>query len=147
MQKQLFYSPLLNVIKVLFPQFHPSPVSSGSQQSSKTSPPAPTLLSSSTMARSKQTSSKSRSFWNRRWLLPGTVVNQTVDKEHCGGLFLESSLFHSPGSAFSCLWCRYPHLSPLNKESFDVGADIFAKFSAFIKNSPNNASKFGRLFP
>lgn len=34
---------------------------------------------------------------------------------------------------------RYPHLSPLNKESFDVGADIFAKFSAFIKNRPNNA--------
>lgn len=27
-----------------------------------------------------------------------------------------------------------------------MGADIFAKFSAFIKNSPNNASKFGRLF-
>lgn len=37
--------------------------------------------------------------------------------------------------------CRYPHLSPVNKESFDVGADIFAKFSAFIKNSPNNACK------
>lgn len=34
---------------------------------------------------------------------------------------------------------RYPHLSPLNKESFDVGADIFAKFSAFIKNNPNNS--------
>ncbi|XP_032411409.1 chloride intracellular channel protein 2 [Xiphophorus hellerii] len=34
---------------------------------------------------------------------------------------------------------RYPHLSPVNKESFDVGSDIFAKFSAFIKNSPNNA--------
>ncbi|XP_072292393.1 chloride intracellular channel protein 2 [Eucyclogobius newberryi] len=34
---------------------------------------------------------------------------------------------------------RYPHLSPINKESFDVGADIFAKFSAFIKNSPTNA--------
>ncbi|XP_075902760.1 chloride intracellular channel protein 2 [Nelusetta ayraudi] len=34
---------------------------------------------------------------------------------------------------------RYPHLSPINKESFDVGADIFAKFSAFIKNSPNNS--------
>ncbi|XP_028272487.1 chloride intracellular channel protein 2 [Parambassis ranga] len=34
---------------------------------------------------------------------------------------------------------KYPHLSPLNKESFDVGADIFAKFSAFIKNQPNNA--------
>ncbi|XP_041930102.1 chloride intracellular channel protein 2 [Alosa sapidissima] len=33
----------------------------------------------------------------------------------------------------------YPHLSPLNKESFDVGADIFAKFSAYIKNSPTNA--------
>lgn len=33
---------------------------------------------------------------------------------------------------------RYPDLSP-NKESLDVGADIFAKFSAFIKNSPNNA--------
>lgn len=32
----------------------------------------------------------------------------------------------------------YPHLSPLNKESFDVGADIFAKFSAYIKNSPTN---------
>lgn len=35
----------------------------------------------------------------------------------------------------------YPHLSPRYKESFDVGADIFAKFSAFIKNSPNNACK------
>ncbi|XP_030620750.1 chloride intracellular channel protein 2 [Chanos chanos] len=34
---------------------------------------------------------------------------------------------------------NYPHLSPLNKESFDVGADIFAKFSAFIKKSPNNS--------
>ncbi|XP_018589362.1 chloride intracellular channel protein 2 [Scleropages formosus] len=34
---------------------------------------------------------------------------------------------------------RYPQLSPANKESFDVGADIFAKFSAFIKNSPNNS--------
>ncbi|XP_006632969.1 chloride intracellular channel protein 2 [Lepisosteus oculatus] len=33
---------------------------------------------------------------------------------------------------------RYPRLSPLNKESFDVGSDIFAKFSAFIKNSPAN---------
>ncbi|KAJ8398014.1 hypothetical protein AAFF_G00433610 [Aldrovandia affinis] len=33
---------------------------------------------------------------------------------------------------------RYPRLSPLNKESFNVGADIFAKFSAFIKNSPIN---------
>ncbi|KAG9335518.1 hypothetical protein JZ751_004544 [Albula glossodonta] len=26
-----------------------------------------------------------------------------------------------------------------SKESFDVGADIFAKFSAYIKNTPNNA--------
>ncbi|XP_035387968.1 chloride intracellular channel protein 2 [Electrophorus electricus] len=34
---------------------------------------------------------------------------------------------------------RYPHLSPLNKESYDVGADIFARFSAYIKNSPNNS--------
>ncbi|XP_039622002.1 chloride intracellular channel protein 2 [Polypterus senegalus] len=33
---------------------------------------------------------------------------------------------------------RYPHLSPLNKESFDVGSDIFAKFSAYIKNYPAN---------
>lgn len=40
---------------------------------------------------------------------------------------------------------RYPHLSPLNKESFDVGADIFAKFSAFIKNSPNNACELCHL--
>ncbi|MBN3297479.1 CLIC2 protein, partial [Amia calva] len=32
----------------------------------------------------------------------------------------------------------YPRLSPLNKESFDVGSDIFAKFSAFIKNNPAN---------
>uniref|UniRef100_A0A8C8BZJ5 Chloride intracellular channel protein n=1 Tax=Oncorhynchus tshawytscha TaxID=74940 RepID=A0A8C8BZJ5_ONCTS len=35
---------------------------------------------------------------------------------------------------------RYPHLSPVNKESFDVGADIFAKFSAFIKNNPANTT-------
>lgn len=143
MQNQLFYLPLLNVTKVLFPQFHPPPVSSGSQRSSKTSPLAPTLLSSSTTARSKQTSSKSRSFWNRRWLLPGTVFNQSVDKEPLWWFILRNQPFHSQDSAFSCLWCRYPHLSPLNKESFDVGADIFAKFSAFIKNSPNNASKFG----
>ncbi|KAG5851865.1 chloride intracellular channel protein 2-like [Anguilla anguilla] len=34
---------------------------------------------------------------------------------------------------------RYPSLSPLNKDSFNVGADIFAKFSAFIKNSPTNS--------
>ncbi|KAG7465067.1 hypothetical protein MATL_G00172290 [Megalops atlanticus] len=34
---------------------------------------------------------------------------------------------------------RYPRLSPMNKESFDVGADIFAKFSAYIKNSPTNS--------
>lgn len=30
---------------------------------------------------------------------------------------------------------RYPHLSPKNKESFDVGSNIFAKFSAYIKNT------------
>ncbi|XP_043913569.1 chloride intracellular channel protein 2 [Protopterus annectens] len=36
---------------------------------------------------------------------------------------------------------RYPHLSPRNKESFDVGSDIFAKFSAFIKNSREDTSK------
>ena len=47
-----------------------------------------------------------------------------------------------PTSSFPCLLHRYPHLSPLNKESFDVGADIFAKFSAYIKNSPNNACTF-----
>lgn len=116
MQNQLFYSPLFNVIKVLFPQFHPSPVSSGSQQSSKTSPPAPTLLSSFTTARSKQTSSKSRSFWNRRWLRPGTVVNQTVDKEHCGGLFLDTGLTPRPllspvfgaGILISAHWTKSP---------------------------------------
>ncbi|KAG5843572.1 hypothetical protein ANANG_G00152320 [Anguilla anguilla] len=33
---------------------------------------------------------------------------------------------------------RYPHLSPQNKESFDVGADLFAKFSAYIKSTPTN---------
>lgn len=43
---------------------------------------------------------------------------------------------------YSSVSCRYPHLSPLNKDSFDVGADIFAKFSAFIKNSPNNSCEF-----
>lgn len=36
---------------------------------------------------------------------------------------------------------RYPHLSPRNKESFDVGSDIFAKFSAYIKNSRKDANK------
>ncbi|XP_041075531.1 chloride intracellular channel protein 2-like [Polyodon spathula] len=35
---------------------------------------------------------------------------------------------------------RYPHLSPQNKESFDVGSDIFAKFSAYIKNSSANTN-------
>lgn len=34
---------------------------------------------------------------------------------------------------------RYPHLSPKYKESFDVGSDIFAKFSAYIKNPRKEA--------
>lgn len=59
--------------------------------------------------------------------------------------FLSSNTL-TPGLLLSALACRYPHLSPLNKESFDVGADIFAKFSAFIKNSPNNACKLWLLW-
>ncbi|XP_030064970.1 chloride intracellular channel protein 2 [Microcaecilia unicolor] len=35
---------------------------------------------------------------------------------------------------------RYPHLSPQNKESFDVGSDIFARFSAYIKNTRKEAN-------
>ncbi|XP_029463043.1 chloride intracellular channel protein 2 isoform X2 [Rhinatrema bivittatum] len=35
---------------------------------------------------------------------------------------------------------RYPHLSPKSKESFDVGSDIFAKFSAYIKNTRKEAN-------
>ncbi|XP_069505148.1 chloride intracellular channel protein 2 [Ambystoma mexicanum] len=35
---------------------------------------------------------------------------------------------------------RYPHLSPRNKESFDVGSNIFAKFSAYIKNTRKEAN-------
>ncbi|XP_069068264.1 chloride intracellular channel protein 2 isoform X2 [Pleurodeles waltl] len=35
---------------------------------------------------------------------------------------------------------RYPHLSPKNKESFDVGSNIFAKFSAYIKNTRKEAN-------
>uniref|UniRef100_A0A8C0AQ76 Chloride intracellular channel 2 n=1 Tax=Buteo japonicus TaxID=224669 RepID=A0A8C0AQ76_9AVES len=34
----------------------------------------------------------------------------------------------------------YPHLSPKYKESFDVGSDIFAKFSAYIKNPRKEAN-------
>ncbi|XP_010819842.1 chloride intracellular channel protein 2 isoform X3 [Bos javanicus] len=36
---------------------------------------------------------------------------------------------------------RYPHLSPRNKESFDVGCNLFAKFSAYIKNTQKEANK------
>nr|XP_006111420.1 chloride intracellular channel protein 2 [Pelodiscus sinensis] len=36
---------------------------------------------------------------------------------------------------------RYPHLSPKYKESFDVGSDIFAKFSAYIKNPHKEANE------
>ncbi|XP_036271701.1 chloride intracellular channel protein 2 [Pipistrellus kuhlii] len=36
---------------------------------------------------------------------------------------------------------RYPCLSPKNKESFDVGSDLFAKFSAYIKNTQKEANK------
>uniref|UniRef100_A0AAY4CB31 Chloride intracellular channel protein n=1 Tax=Denticeps clupeoides TaxID=299321 RepID=A0AAY4CB31_9TELE len=40
----------------------------------------------------------------------------------------------------------YPHLSPLNKESFDVGADIFAKFSAYHQiHEKNLLREFKRL--
>lgn len=152
MHHQLFYL-LLNVMihtfEFCFLIFNPSPAPSGSQKSSKTSPPAPTPLSSSTTAHSKRTSSKSRSSWNRRWLRPGNTAvkktNQTVHKEPlCWCLFSENGLF-TPRPLLSPLCCRYPHLSPLNKESFDVGADIFAKFSAFIKNTGNNASELVRL--
>uniref|UniRef100_A0A8C9UX69 Chloride intracellular channel protein n=1 Tax=Spermophilus dauricus TaxID=99837 RepID=A0A8C9UX69_SPEDA len=36
---------------------------------------------------------------------------------------------------------RYPHLSPKYKESFDVGCNLFAKFSAYIKNTQKEANK------
>ncbi|XP_048192045.1 chloride intracellular channel protein 2 isoform X2 [Perognathus longimembris pacificus] len=36
---------------------------------------------------------------------------------------------------------RYPHLSPKYKESFDVGCNLFAKFSAYIKNTKMEANK------
>lgn len=36
---------------------------------------------------------------------------------------------------------RYPHLSPKNKESFDVGCNLFAKFSAYIKNTQKESNK------
>ncbi|KYO45099.1 chloride intracellular channel protein 2 [Alligator mississippiensis] len=36
---------------------------------------------------------------------------------------------------------RYPHLSPKYKESFDVGSDVFAKFSAYIKNTRKEANE------
>ncbi|KAM9180141.1 chloride intracellular channel protein 2 isoform 3-T3 [Dugong dugon] len=36
---------------------------------------------------------------------------------------------------------RYPHLSPKYKESFDVGSNLFAKFSAYIKNTQKEANK------
>ncbi|XP_039344339.1 chloride intracellular channel protein 2 isoform X2 [Mauremys reevesii] len=35
----------------------------------------------------------------------------------------------------------YPHLSPKYKESFDVGSNIFAKFSAYIKNPHKEANE------
>lgn len=112
----------------------PSP---GSRMSSKTSLLGQTLPSFSTTASSRQTSSKSRSFSNKRWPRPGycfphVVLMAGVMRWCCEGS-LQLIFF------LSCVFCRYPHLSPINKESFDVGADIFAKFSAFIKNSPNNS--------
>ncbi|XP_005994809.1 chloride intracellular channel protein 2 isoform X1 [Latimeria chalumnae] len=36
---------------------------------------------------------------------------------------------------------RYPHLSPRYKDSFDAGSDIFAKFSAYIKNAQKEANE------
>ncbi|XP_043830012.1 chloride intracellular channel protein 2 isoform X3 [Dromiciops gliroides] len=36
---------------------------------------------------------------------------------------------------------RYPRLSPKYMESFDVGCDIFAKFSAYIKNTQKDTNK------
>ncbi|XP_044540456.1 chloride intracellular channel protein 2-like, partial [Gracilinanus agilis] len=41
----------------------------------------------------------------------------------------------------SFLPLRYPRLSPKYPESFDVGCDIFAKFSAYIKNAQKESSK------
>ncbi|KAM3827654.1 chloride intracellular channel protein 2 isoform 2-T2 [Vipera latastei] len=36
---------------------------------------------------------------------------------------------------------KYPQLTPQNKESMDVGRNIFAKFSAYIKNPHKEANK------
>ncbi|XP_062820019.1 chloride intracellular channel protein 2 isoform X2 [Anolis carolinensis] len=36
---------------------------------------------------------------------------------------------------------RYPRLTPKNRESLDVGRNIFAKFSAYIKNPHKEANK------
>jgi hypothetical protein len=53
----------------------------------------------------------------------------------------------TPGSVLICvndsslIFLRYPHLSPKYKESFDVGCNLFAKFSAYIKNTQKEANK------
>lgn len=115
--------------------YSPSP---GSRMSSKTSLLGQTHLSSSTTASSRQTSSKSRSFSNKRWPRPGYCFSHVVIM---AGVMVVVLIFN-----LSSVSCRYPHLSPINKESFDVGADIFAKFSAFIKNSPNNSCELFFIF-
>ncbi|KAL8180980.1 UNVERIFIED_CONTAM: Chloride intracellular channel protein 2 [Gekko kuhli] len=40
-----------------------------------------------------------------------------------------------------CMLVRYPQLAPKYKDSLHVGADIFAKFSAYIKNPHKDANK------
>ncbi|XP_075812984.1 chloride intracellular channel protein 2 [Microtus pennsylvanicus] len=40
---------------------------------------------------------------------------------------------------------RYPHLSSKYKESFDMGCNLFAKFSAYIKNMQKEANKIVTL--
>lgn len=123
----------------------PSP-SPGSRMSSKTSLLGQTHLSSSTTASSRQTSSKSRSFSNKRWPRPGYCFSHVVIMAGVMVVVLVSERPLPPVFNLSSVSCRYPHLSPINKESFDVGADIFAKFSAFIKNSPNNSCELFVFF-
>uniref|UniRef100_A0A8C7T8I1 Chloride intracellular channel protein n=1 Tax=Oncorhynchus mykiss TaxID=8022 RepID=A0A8C7T8I1_ONCMY len=66
---------------------------------------------------------------------PSQVKYYYIKEKVNGTNLLQTNSYSSRPTPF-----RYPHLSPLSKESFDVGADIFAKFSAFIKNRPANST-------
>ncbi len=77
------------------------------------------------------TSTRSRSFWRNDWSHHGTFYIASPDI--ASGSFIQSFNL--------VLVLRYPKLATKHPESNTAGIDVFAKFSAYIKNPRKEANE------